>query len=95
MVEAQKKRQDCQVELVVQLGDGSRLEGKFKPNITLLDIVMQLCPNEPTGEDLFAIYMRTEVPSDELGSTTLKELGLISGRAIIRLIHRDPNAAKM
>lgn len=95
MVEATKKRQDAEVELVVQLGDGSRFEGKFKPNITLLDIVMQLCPNEPIGEDLFAIYMRTEVSSDKLESTTLKELGLISGRAIIRLIHRDPNAAKM
>lgn len=95
MIEATKKRQDTEVELVVQLGDGLRFEGKFKPNITLLDIVKQLCPNEPIGEDFFAIYMRTEVSSDKLESTTLKELGLISGRAIIRLIHRDPNAAKM
>lgn len=95
MVEAQKKRQDAEVELVVQLGDGARLEGKFKPNVTLSDIIQQLCPNELSGGDLFAIYMRTEVASDKLGSTSLKELGLISGRAIIRLIHRDPNAAKM
>lgn len=95
MVEAQKKRQDAEVELVVQLGDGIRLDGKFKPNVTLLNIIQQLCPNELTGNDLFAIYMRTEVANDKLESTSLKELGLISGRAIIRLIHRDPNAAKM
>lgn len=95
MVEAQKKRQDAEVELVVQLSDGSRVIGKFKPNTTLLDIIKQLCVNELTGEDLFAIYMRTEVSSEKLESTSLKDLGLISGRAIIRLVHRDPNAAKM
>lgn len=95
MVEAQKKRQDAEVELVVQLGDGSRLEGKFKPNTTLLDIIQQLCPNEITGDDLVAIYVRTEVSGDKLESTLLKDLGLINGRANIRLIHRDPNAPKM
>ena len=95
MVEAQKKRQDAEVELVVQLSDGTRVDGKFKPNVTLLEIIQQLCPNELTGEDLFAIYMRTEVSSNNLETTSLKELGLISGRAIIRLVHRDPNAAKM
>lgn len=95
MVEAQKKRQDAEVELVVQLSDGTRVDGKFKPNVTLSEIIQQLCPNELTGEDLFAIYMRTEVSSDKLESTSLKDLGLISGRAIVRLVHRDPNAAKM
>lgn len=95
MVEALKKRQDAEVELVVQLGDGSRIEGKYTPNTTLLDIIKQLCANELSGDDLLAIYMRTEVSSDQLKNTSLKDLGLISGRAIIRLVHRDPNAAKM
>lgn len=95
MIEAQKKRQDTEVDIVVQLGDGARLDGTFKPITTLLDIITQLCPNELTGVDLFAIYMRTEITSDKLGDTTLKDLGLISGRAIVRLVHRDPNAAKM
>lgn len=95
MIEAQKKRQDAEVELVVQPSDGTRVEGKFKPNISILSIVQQLCPHELSGDDLFAIYMRTEVASDKMESTTLKDLGLISGRAIVRLVHRDPNAAKM
>lgn len=96
MVEAQKKRQDVEVEIVVQLSDGSRLDGQFKPNTTLLAIIQQLCPNELTGDpNLFAIYMRTETAHDKLGEITLKDLGLISGRAIVRLVHRDPNAAKM
>lgn len=95
MVEAQKKRLDAEVELVIQLGDGARVTGQFKPNKTLLEIIQQLCPNENTGADLFVIYMRTEVSSEKLGETSLKDLGLLSGRAILRLVHRDPNAAKM
>lgn len=95
MVEAQKKRTAAEVELVVQMSDGTRLDGTFKPNVTILSIIQQLCPNELTGDDLFAIYMRTEVASDNLESTSLKDLGLICGRAIVRLVHRDPNAAKM
>ena len=95
MVEAQKKRQDVEVELVVQLSDGTRLEGKFKPKTSISSIIQQLCPNELSGDDLVAIYMRTEIASHEMENTTLKDLGLISGRAILRLVHRDPNAAKM
>lgn len=95
MVEAQKKRQDAEVDLVVQSSDGLRMEGKFKPNISIENIIQQLCPNELSGDDLFAIYMRTEVSRAQMDSTTLKDLGLISGRAIVRLVHRDPNAAKM
>lgn len=95
MVEAQKKRTDTEVSLLVQLSDGTRLEQTFKPTCTIADIVQQLCPEKSDAYDLVAVYMRTEVPSDKMAATTLKELGLISGRAIIRLIHRDPDAAKM
>lgn len=94
MVEAQKKRQDAIIELVVQLSDGNRLNGQFKTNSTVLEIVQQLCPNESTN-DLVAIFMRTEVANDKLGVTSLKDLGLISGGGIIRLMHRSPDAAKM
>lgn len=94
MVEAQKKRQDSDVELILQLSDGSRLTGQFKPNTTLSQIILQLCPSEGTN-DLIAIYMRNEIPNDTLHKTILKDLGLLSGRAIIRLNHRDPDAPKM
>lgn len=94
MIEALKKRQDSDVELVVQLSDGSRLNGHFKPNTKLSQIILDLCPKESTN-DLFAIYMRTEVPMGQMNDITLKDLGLLSGRAIIRLVHRIPDAAKM
>lgn len=94
MVEVQKKRQEQEVGLVVQISDGSRVEGTFKPPTPLRDILQQLCPEELAADDLIVIYMRTEVLAEKLAATTLKELGLVSGRAILRLIHRDPNAAK-
>lgn len=95
MVPAQKKRQDSEVELVVQLTDGNRVDGKFKPNQTLHDILQQLCTDECAHEHLVVVYMRTEVTADRLRTTTLKELGLLDGRAMVRLIRRHPDAAKM
>lgn len=95
MVEAQKKRTDADVDLLVQLSDGTRMEGKFRPATTLAEVIQQLFPEKSGAQDLVAIYMRTEVLRDKMSTTSLKELGLISGRAIIRFIHRDPDAAKM
>lgn len=94
MVEAQKKRQEQDVGLVVQLSDGSRVEGTFKPTTNLADVLRELSANECTHADLVVIYMRTEITHEKLGATTLKDLGLVGGRAILRLIHRDPNAIK-
>lgn len=95
MIEAQKKRQDAEVDLVIQLPDGSRVGAKFKPTVNLSEIVEQLCPQKSGDTDLVAVYMRTEITHDRMNQTTLKELGLTSGRAIIRLIHRDADAPKV
>lgn len=94
MIEAQKKRQEQDVMLVVQILDGSRVEGTYKPSVTLDKIFEELCPTERAYSDLVAIYMRTEITHDKLPDTTLKQLGLVGGRAIIRLIRRDPEAEK-
>lgn len=95
MVEAQKKRQEAEVDLVVQIVDGNRLQGVFKPSVKISEIVEQLCPENAAASDLVAIYMRTEISSEKMSGTTLKDLGLISGRAILRLIHRNAEAPKM
>lgn len=94
MVSVQKKRTEQDVGLVVQLPDGTRLEGTYKPSAILGDILHELCPDERNATDLVVIYMRTEVTHEKLTETSLKTLGLVSGRAILRLIHRDPNAIK-
>lgn len=95
MVEAQAKRQEADVELLLQVPDGTRLEGKFKPSITVYDILEQLWPAHRSTSNLVAIYMRTEIVYEKMRETTLKDLGLVSGRAILRLIQREPDAAKM
>lgn len=95
MVEAQKKRTESEVELVIQLPNGKRLEGVFKPLIKINEIVEKLCPEMSTENNLVAIYMRTEVTFDKMNKTTLKDLGLISGKAIMRLIQRSSDAPKM
>lgn len=95
MVDAQTKRQEAEVELLLQLPDGTRLDGTFKPSLTVYEIVDQLWPAHSSTSNLIAIYMRTEIVYDKMQETTLKELGLTSGRAILRLCQREPDAAKM
>lgn len=88
MVKAKKRRDEVEVEIVIQLDTGTRLDShKFKPNTTLLEIVQQLCPDELSANDLTFVFMRTEVGSDKLGETTLKDIGLMGGRAIVKLKH--------
>lgn len=92
---SQKRRQDSEVGLVIQTTSGNRFEGNFKPTNQLHEILEQLCPDENGHSDLVAVYMRTEITADNFQKTSLKDLGLLDGRAIIRLIRRSPDAAKM
>jgi len=93
IVEAKTIRIEKDVELVLQLTDGNRLNGKFKPNTKLYDIIQQLCPDECNRSDLVVIYIQTEISKDKLAETSLKDLGLLGGRAILRL-GQDSNATK-
>lgn len=95
MVEAQKVRQEADVNLVVQLPEGKRLEGVFKPTVKVNEIIEKLCPELSAESNLIALYMRTEVPSEKMSETSLKDLGLISGRAMFRLLQRTIDAPKM
>lgn len=94
MVETQKKRQDSDIDLVIHLNDGSRLSGLFKPDTKIAYIVGELCPAECTN-DAVIIFMRTEIPSCEFHQTTLKDLGLLGGRTLFRLIHRGSDYPKL
>lgn len=87
-----KARSETQVTLGLQLENGNRLMGNFSPNDNLWHILHELCPEELTPDKSpVIIYMRQEIYSeDKLKSTVLKSLGLTSGRAMIRLIHRTP-----
>lgn len=71
------------------------MEGTFKPATTLLDIITQLSPEEVDLEtNPVIIYMRTDVQGANLSTTTLKTLGLTTGRGLLRLIHKSAEQLK-
>lgn len=93
MIEATKQRTEADVTVMLQLEDGSRQSGQFQPATTVLEIVNGLGGSR--NDDIVIIYMRTELYGDALQSTTLKSLGLTGGRAMMRMIHRQPKQLKM
>lgn len=94
MVACTKPRKKSDVMIGIQLEDGQRLTGEYAPDTSLTDILKSLCP----GQDLdraVIIYMHREIYGlDTLDKTTLKLLGLTHGRAMLRLIFRDPEQLK-
>lgn len=94
MMEAKVPRKEEDVVLCLQLEDGSRFTENFKPSTLLVDILKKLSP-ESLNDDTVVIYMRTEIYGNSLSTTTLKNLGLTGGRAILRVIHKKPEELKM
>lgn len=88
------QRQESAVVLMIQFEDGSRKSDSFQPEITLMDILKKLCPEKSTEDDLVLIYMRTDIHGNDLGTTTLKSLGLTGGRAMFRLVQRKADSLK-
>ncbi|VVC86742.1 unnamed protein product, partial [Leptidea sinapis] len=84
MVEAERKR----VEANVTVGD--RRTADFSPNTTLHSIIVSLAENEFSQlKNPSVTYMRQEVVGvAALKEKTLRQLGLIAGRAILRLLEK-------
>lgn len=70
---------------------GERIMGDFAPNTLLYDLITSLAPNElPSLENPTISYMRQEVVGiPALKEKTLRHLGLIAGRAILRLLDKS------
>ncbi|XP_046968534.1 tether containing UBX domain for GLUT4 [Vanessa cardui] len=90
MVEAEKKRVESNVTIGLMLNDGERMTGDFTPNTSLYDLIMSLAPNElPNLHNPTISYMRQEVTGvNALKEKSLRQLGLIAGRAILRLLDK-------
>jgi tether containing UBX domain for GLUT4 len=97
MVEVENKRVEGDLVICLQLEDGSRLNGNFPPSANLREIITKLCPEKSSPDQKpVVVYMRSELHSEALDTTTLKSLGLSSGgRALLRLINTDPEALKV
>lgn len=97
MGEAVRRRIDEDVTLMLQLENGSRIPGQFKPDQTIAEILAASCPPDVahSGPNVVCVYMRTEIHGESLSTTTLRSLGLTGGRAIMRLVHKSPESLKM
>lgn len=90
---ALKNRIESDITLAVNLENGSRITETFRPNDTLLNILNQVCPENSTPDkNPVVIYTRREIYGKELENCTLRSLGLTGGRAMIRVLNRDPDA---
>lgn len=98
LVKASKIRHEGLVSLALQLESGKRLVGDFAPLTTLWEVVnhweesRELIVQNPNGEDVDpgCVYMRNEIIGmPKLEETTLRNLGLTSGKAVLWLIFRS------
>ncbi|CAH2039607.1 unnamed protein product, partial [Iphiclides podalirius] len=90
MVETERKRIETNVTIGLMLEDGERKTGDFPPSTSLYDMIMSLAPEKLYSLDHPSIlYMRQEVTGlTALKEKTLRQFGLITGRAILRLLNK-------
>lgn len=96
MEPTEKRRPLSNVVVCIQLIDGSRQQGEFPPSSTVWQIVQELFSIQVEAyESPVIIYMRSEVIGEEqMRQTTLKSLGILEGRAMMRLIDKKPEELK-
>lgn len=93
--EARKDVSDNVCTIVLKTEEDGRVEGDFKAGTTLMEIIKSLAPEESDlSTNPVIIYMRTDVQGEKLETTTLKTLGLTSGRGLLRLIHKNAEQLK-
>ncbi|CAH0398754.1 unnamed protein product [Chilo suppressalis] len=90
MVETERRRQESVVTIGLLLEDGDRRTADFAPNTSLYEIITDLAPEELKSlSQPTILYMRQEVIGElALKEKTLRQLGLIGGRAILRLLNK-------
>ncbi|EZA47484.1 Tether containing UBX domain for GLUT4 [Ooceraea biroi] len=94
MVACKKARSVSNVTIGIQPENGERVMRECSPSTTLAQALTEIYPDSDL-ERAVLIYMHREVCGREaLEKTTLKSLGLNSGKAILRLIYRDPEQLK-
>ncbi|XP_017877829.1 tether containing UBX domain for GLUT4-like, partial [Ceratina calcarata] len=94
MVPCTKVRSISNVVIGIQLENGERLMSEFTPDVTLTEILKKLNLHEGLGQ-IILIYMHQEILGVEaLNNTTLKSLGINNGKAVFRLMHKNPQSTQ-
>lgn len=97
MSQTDKKRVAMPVDICVQTEDGTRKQAQFVPGDNLWHVLKQLQGEGELQkfESPVILYMRQEILGEELLSkTTLKSLGIMEGRALLRLVDKQPEELK-
>lgn len=91
MSQTDKKRITMPVDICVQFEDGSRKQAQFTPADNLWEVVKQLAGEAiEQFQSPVILYMRQEIMGkDQLVKTTLKSLGILEGRALLRLVDKQ------
>jgi len=90
LVPATKSRQNSPVGIWLQIEDGSRLFGEFLSSQNLWEIIQVLLKeNSSDYESPAIVYTRMEIiGKEQLQQKTLKDIGLVSGKALLRLLNK-------
>jgi len=87
-----------EVSVCLQIPSGERLVETFPTSTTLANVLSNWKEKleEPAeGEEPVVVYMRREVVGQtELNNTTLKTLGLTSGKGLFRFFYKQPSVLK-
>ncbi|XP_035780919.1 tether containing UBX domain for GLUT4-like [Anopheles albimanus] len=95
MDKAKQARILSQVTVLLHCENGGRPSGSFQPTASLLEVLQKLSPEFARADaNPVMIYMRCELFWDQLAGTTLENLGLTSGGAVIRLLQRKAEQLK-
>ncbi|XP_036319604.1 tether containing UBX domain for GLUT4 [Rhagoletis pomonella] len=96
MSQTERRRTESNVNICVQLEDGSRVQGQFKPSNNLWEVVEELGAEAiKSYSSPVAIYMRQEIiGKNRMAETTLKSLGIFEGRAMFRVMDKTAEELK-
>lgn len=95
MVESERKREESNVTIGLTLEDGERRMADFLPSVSLYDIASSLAPKElEVYQNPTMLYMRHEIVGvSAMKDKTLRQLGLLGGRAVLRLLNKSEEQA--
>ncbi|XP_049543010.1 tether containing UBX domain for GLUT4 isoform X1 [Anopheles darlingi] len=95
MEKAKQARILSPVTILLHCENGARPSGTFAATASLLEVLQQLSPELARADaNPVMIYTRCELFFEQLAGTTLENLGLTSGRAVVRLLQRKPEQLK-
>ncbi|XP_011496389.1 PREDICTED: tether containing UBX domain for GLUT4 [Ceratosolen solmsi marchali] len=93
MVKCKNPRKVSNVGICIQLENGDRLTGEYFPNVNITTILQDLNIQYNTNSAVI-IYTQREICGKDFETVTLRSLGLGSGKALFRLLERNPDTLK-